>query len=110
MKQNAIKQCIPVMYKIWIVVNNFCYFSVPKSCQTICNPMDCSMLNLPVLHPLLELAHTHVFWVIDAIQQFHPLSPLSPPINLSQHQGLFKSVDTSHQVAKVLELQHQALN
>ena len=37
----------------------------------------------------------------DAIQPFHPLSPSSPPaFNLSQHQGLFQWVSSSHQVAK----------
>ena len=40
----------------------------------------------------------------------HPQSPPSPPaLNLSQHQGLFQWVSSSHQVAKVLELQHQSL-
>ena len=36
--------------------------------------------------------------------------PLSPALNLSQHQGLFQWVSYSHQVAKVLEfqLQHQS--
>ena len=44
----------------------------------------------------------------DAIQPFHPLSSPSPPaFNLSQHLGLFKRVTSSHQVAKVLELQLQ---
>ena len=44
----------------------------------------------------------------DAIQSSHPLSPPSPPaLNLSQHQRLFKSVSSSHQVAKVLEYQLQ---
>ena len=41
----------------------------------------------------------------------HPLSSPSPPtFNLSQHQGLFKWVSSSHQVTKVLEfqLQHQS--
>ena len=39
----------------------------------------------------------------------HPLlSPSSPAFNLSQHQGLFQRVSSSHQVAKVLELQHQS--
>ena len=33
--------------------------------------------------------------------------PFSPAFNLSQHQGLFKWVSSSHQVAKVLELQLQ---
>ena len=43
------------------------------------------------------------------IQLSHPLSFPSPPaFNLSQHQGLFQWVSSSHQVAKVLELQHQS--
>ena len=45
-----------------------------------------------------------VHWVSEAIQPFHPLSSLSPlALNLSQHQGLFQGVHSSHQVAKVLE-------
>ena len=54
---------------------------------------------------------THVHWVGDAIQPSHPLSSPSPPaFNLSQHQGLFQWVSSSHQVAKGLEfqLQHQS--
>ena len=73
--------------------------------------MDHSMLGLPVHHQLLEFTQTHVHWVSDAIQPSHPLSSLSPPaFNLSQHQGLFQGVSSSHQVAKVLEfqLQHQS--
>ena len=52
-----------------------------------------------------------VHWVSDAIQPSHPLSPPSPPtLNFSQHEGLFKWVSPSHQVAKVWEfqLQHQS--
>ena len=56
----------------------------------------------------LFITQTHVHWVGDAIQPSHPLSSLSSPaLNLSQHQGLFKWVSSSHQVAKVLELQLQ---
>ena len=41
----------------------------------------------------------------DAIQPPHPLSPPSPPaLNLSQHQGLFQQVSSSHQVATALKL------
>ena len=44
----------------------------------------------------------------DAMQPPHPLSSPSPPtFNLSQHHGLFQWVDSSHQVAKVLEFQPQ---
>ena len=45
-----------------------------------------------------------VHWVNDAIQPSHPLSAPSPPaLNLSLHQGLFRWVRSSHEVAKVLE-------
>ena len=85
--------------------------SVAQSCPTLCDPMDCSTPGLPVHHQLLEFTQTHVHWVGDAIQPSHPLSsPSLPTFNLSQHQGLFQWVTSSHQVAKVLEfqLQHQS--
>ena len=67
----------------------------------LCNSMDCSTPGFPVHHQLPELAQTHVHWVGDAIQPSHPLSsPSTPTFNLSQHQGLFKWVSSSHQVAK----------
>ena len=60
-------------------------------------------LPYPLLFP--EVTQTHVHWVSDAIQPSHPLSLPSPlALNLSQHQGLFQWVGSSHQVAKVLEL------
>ena len=66
--------------------------------------MNCSMPGFPVLHCLPEFAQTHVRWVSDALQLSHPLSPPSPlALNFSQYQGLFQWVDSSHQVAKVLE-------
>ena len=56
--------------------------------------------RLPVLHCLTQLSQTHVHWVSDVIQPFHPLSPHSPSaLNISQHQGPFHWVDSSHQVA-----------
>ena len=77
----------------------------------LCDPMDCSMPGFAVLHCLLEFAQTHVHWVCDAIQWSHPLSPLSPPaLNLSQHPSLFQWVNSSHLVAKVLELQQQSFH
>ena len=81
---------------------------VAQSCPTLCDPMDCSMPGLPVLHYVPEFAQTHVHWINDAIQPSYPLSSPSPPaFNLSQHQGLLQWVNSSHQVAKVLELQFQ---
>ena len=73
--------------------------------------MDCSTPGFPVLYHLLELAHTHVHSVDEAIQPSHPLSTPSPPaLNLSQHQGLLQWVGSLHQVVKALkhQLQHQS--
>ena len=73
----------------------------PLSCVRLCNPMDCSTSEFPVLHHLPELAQTHVRWVDDAIQPSCPLSLPSPPaINLSQHQSLFQWVRSLQQVVK----------
>ena len=71
--------------------------SVIQSCPALCDPMDCSTPGFPVDHQLLGLDETHVHRVGDAIQPFHPLSSPSPPVfNLSQHQGLFQWVSSSH--------------
>ena len=87
------------------VANQFS--SVPQSCSTLCNPMDCSTPGFPVHHQLLELAQTHVHRVGDAIQSSHSLSSPSPVFSLSQHQGLLQWVSSSYQVPRVLELQLQ---
>ena len=75
--------------------------------------MDRSTPGFPVHHQLLGFTQTHVRWVGDAILPLHPLSSPSPlAFNLSQYQGLFQWVNSSHEVAKVLEfqLQHQSFN
>ena len=72
----------------------------------LCDPIDCSMLGLPVHQQCQVFTQTHVHWVGDAIQPSRPLSSPSPPaLNFSQHQGLFQWVSSSHQVAKG---QHQS--
>ena len=97
-----------------ITACSFFQFSpVPQSCLTLCDPVNRSTLGLLVHHQLLVFTQTHVHQVGDAIQPSHLLSSPSPPaLNLSQHQGLFKWVSCSDQVAKVLEfqLQHQSFN
>ena len=75
-----------ISYRWW----EDCCCSVAQLCLSLFDPMDCRMPGFPVLHHLLELAQTHVYWVSDAILPSYPLSSLSPPVfNLSQHQGLF---------------------
>ena len=87
------------------------FSSVAQSCPTLYDPMNRSTPGLPVHHQLPEFTQTHVHRVSDAIQPSHPLSSSSPPApSPSQHQGLFQWVNSSHELAKVLEfqLQHQS--
>ena len=80
------------------------FSSVAQSCPTLCDPMNRSTPGLPVHHQLLEFTQTHVHQVSHAIQSSHPLSsPSLPAPNPSQHQSLFQWVNSSHEVAKVLE-------
>ena len=85
--------------------------SVTQLYLTLRDPMNLKTPGLPVHHQLPEFTQTHAHLIGDAIQPSHPLSSPSPPaFNLSQHQGLFQRVNSSHEVAKVLEfqLQHQS--
>ena len=72
-----------------------------QSWMTLCDPIEWSTAAFSVLHHLPEFVQTHVHGVGDAIQTSHPLSSRAPPVfNLSQLQGLFQWVRSSHQVAK----------
>ena len=76
------------------------FSSVSKLCPTLW-PHEPQHTRLPCPSP----TQTHVHWVSNDIQTSHPLSSPSPlAFNFSQHQ-VFKWVSSSHQVAKVLELQ-----
>ena len=80
--------------------------SVTQLCATLCDPMNRSMPGLPVHYQFLEFTQTHVHQVSDAIQPSHPLSSPSPPApNPAQHQSLFQWVNSSEEVAKLLEFQ-----
>ena len=75
-------------------------------------PHESQHARPPCPSPTLEFTQTHVHRGSDAIQPSHPLSSPSPPaFNPSQHQSLFQWVNSSHEVAKVLEfqLQHHSL-
>ena len=91
---------------------NFSFNSVQSLSRVrFCDPMNRSTPGLPVHHQLPEFTQTHIHRVSDAIQPSHPLSSPSPTApNPSQHQGLFQWINSSHEVAKVLEfqLQHQS--
>ena len=82
------------------------FSSVAQSCPTLWDPMNLSTPGLPVHHQLPEFTQSHVHRVSDAIQPSHPLSSPSPPApDPSQHQSLFQWVNSSHEVAIVLEFQ-----
>ena len=80
------------------------FSSVAQSCLTLCNPMNHSTPGLLVHHQLPEFTQTHVHQVSDAIQ-LSPSSPSPLALNPSQHQSLFQWVNSSHEVAQVLEFQ-----
>ena len=107
------KECEKAVLKLNIQKTNIMasdpiQFSSVQSLSRVrlCDPMNHSMPGLPVHHQLLEFTQTRVHWVGDAIQPSHPLLSPSPPApNPSQHQSLFQWVNSSHEVAKVLEFQ-----
>ena len=87
---------------------NYQFSSVAQSCLALCDSINHSTSGLPGHHQLPEFTQIHVHRVGDAIQPSHPLmSPSPPALNPSQHQGFFQWVNSSHQVAKVLEFQLQ---
>ena len=102
---HLIKYNVKILSNVVYVHRSDQFRSVTQSCLTLCNPMNRSMTGLPVHHQLTEFTQIHV-QVSDAIQPSHPLPSPSPPgPNPSQHQSLFQWVNSSHEVAKVLEFQ-----
>ena len=100
--------CLDAILKYYgrcsIIFKWFQFSSVAQSCPTLCNPTNSSLPGRPVHHHLPEFTQTHVHRVHDAIWPSHPLSSPSPPApNPSQHHSLFQWVNSSHEVAKVLE-------
>ena len=86
-----------------------CCCAITKSVPTLCNCIDCSMPGRPVLHhhrSLLRLMSVDLVIPSNHLILCCPYNPLA--LGLSQHQGLFQRVHFLHQVAKVLELQHQS--
>ena len=91
--EREIKETIPftiAMKRIkYLGISSVQFSSVAQSCPTLCDPMNRSMLGLPVHHQLPEFTQTRIHRVSDAIQPSHPRSSPSPPVpNPSQHQSL----------------------
>ena len=103
--------CFLFLKMFWYSGVSLQFSSVAQLCPTLCDPMNRNTPGLPVHHQLPEFTQTHAHRVSDAIQPSHLLSSPSPPApSPSQHQGLFQWINSSHEVAKVLEfqLQHQS--
>ena len=106
---HEIKRCLLLGRKAMLNLDQFS--SVAQSCLTLCDPMNRSTPGLPAHHQLPEFTQTHVHRVSDAIQPSHSLSSPSPPTpNPSQYQGLFQWVNSSHEVAKVLNLKSRDIS
>ena len=81
------------------------FSSVTQSCPTLCDPIPARQASLSITNSQSS-PRLNVHRVSDAIQPSHPLSSPSPPApNPSQHQSPFQWVNSSHEVAKVLEFQ-----
>ena len=93
--------------KEWILITSHLsvqFSSVTQLCPTLCDPMNHSTPDPLVHHQLPEFTQIHIQQVGDAIQPSHPLSSASPPApNPSRHHSLFQWVNSSHEVAKVLD-------
>ena len=99
-------ETIPLSEIQIVTYNHVQSSSVAQPCSTLCDPINRSTSGLPVHHQLPEFTQTQIHRVSDAIQPSHPLSSPSPPApNPSRHQSLFQWINSSHEVAKVLELQ-----
>ena len=83
---------------VWLQMPGYC--PAAKACPTPTSWTAACQASLSFTYST-EFAQTHIHWVSDTIQPSHPLSsPSLPTFNLSQHQGLFKWVSSSYQVAK----------
>ena len=93
---------LQIVFAMWYVQ----FSSVFQSCLTLCNPVDCSMPGLTVLHQILELGETHVHRVGDSIQPSHPLSSSLLPPSILPSDRVFSNESVLHiRWPKVLEVQ-----
>ena len=103
--QQFIKYTISIPMGAGSRYNFSCCCSITKLCPTL-QPHGLQHARLSCCSGLLEFAQVHVHWIGDATQPSYPLSPsYLSAFSLSQHQGLFQWVGSSHQMAKVLKLQ-----
>ena len=117
MPSNHLILCCPLLLllsvfpSIRVFSTSVCVLSCFIRVQLFATPWTAACqacLSFPVSWSLLKLMS--IKSVVPSNHLVLCPSPSPPAFNLSQHQGLFKLVSSSHQVAKVLEfqLQHQS--
>ena len=84
------------------------FSSVIQLCVTLCNPMDCSTLGFPVLYYVPEFAQILSTKSVMPSNHLILCQPLLLLLSIFPSIRIFSKVSSSHQVAKVLELQHQS--
>ena len=111
----SLKMCTGMEFSAPVRVHVCVLMSVSQFSRSVVSdslqPHEPQHARPPCPSPIPGVYQTHFHWVGDAIQPSHLQSSPSPPaLNLSQHQGLFKWVSSSHHVAKILEFQllHQS--
>ena len=105
---------VALIYISDIYIRDLCLYSVQFSCSVVSDSLRPH--ELQHARPPCPSSTPRVYSNSSPLSRWchpashHLLSPSSPTFNLSQHQGLFKRVSSSHQVAKVLkfQLQHQS--
>ena len=85
---NILKNCISFP-AVW---SDYCCCSI----MSLWNPMDCSMLDFPVLHCVLEFVQTHVHWISDAMQPSHPVLSLLLLISIFPSIRVFSNESNLH--------------
>ena len=100
---NNLLQCKINFFSFVVIVQSI-------SCVQPCDPLRRQHAGLLHPSPAPGACSDSCPLIQWAIWPSHPLLSPSPSVfNLSQHQGLFQWVGSSHKVAKVLELQHLSL-
>ena len=100
-----------LQYSMWfqLKILTFVEHSVQFSCSVVSDslrPHELQHARLSCLSPAPGVHSNSCPSSGDTIQPSHPLLSPSPPApNPSQHQSLFQWVNSSHEVAKVLEFQ-----
>ena len=94
--------CSFLSYDHIIITTPFCCLLFTKSQPTLCDPMDCSTPDFPILPYFPKFAQIHVHWLSDALYPSILLPFSLFAFSLSQHQALFQWVRSLNEEAKAL--------